>query len=83
MTTETQDRVATALELLSQANVAMITAIETAVKESDTEEVKYNERTIKYKGYGELVMVDEYDHETNIDDLSADDLYDICLQLTD
>ena len=83
MTRETQYRVAIALELLSQANVAMITAIETAVKESDTEEVKYNERTIKYKGYGELVMVDEYDHETNIDDLSADDLYDICLQLTD
>ena len=83
MTRETQYRVAIALELLSQANVAMITAIETAVKESETEEVKYNERTIKYNGYGELVMVDEYDYETNIDDLSADDLYDICLQLTD
>ena len=83
MATETQYRVETALELLSQANVAMITAIETAVKESETEEVKYNERTIKYDEYGELVMVDEYDYETNIDDLSADDLYDICLQLTD
>ena len=83
MATETQYRVETALELLSQANVAMITAIETAVKESETEEVKYNERTIKYNEYGELVMVDDYDYETNIDDLSADDLYDICLQLTD
>ena len=38
MTRETQYRVAIALELLSQANVAMITAIETAVKESETEE---------------------------------------------
>lgn len=79
MATETQYRVETALELLSQANVAMITAIETAVKESETEEVKYNERTIKYNDYGELVMDDEY--ETNIDDLSADVLYDICLEL--
>lgn len=81
MATETQYRVEIALELLSQANVAMLTAIETAVKESETEEVKYNERTIKYNGYGELVMVDEYDYETDIDDLSADDLYDICLEL--
>ena len=83
MATETQYRVETALELLSQANVAMITAIETAVKESETEEVKYNERTIKYNDYGELVMVDDYDYETDIDDLTANDLYDICLQLTD
>ena len=86
-----QNKIKTALEMLSKANAAMIEAISAAVNESENEEVNYTEsnkydggeeRTIKYNENGELMMFDDCDNElVAIDDLSADDLYDICLQL--
>ena len=90
--TESQNKIQAALEILSKANVAMVEAIGAAVNESENEEVKYTEsgkydggeeRTIKYNENGELMMFDDCDNElVAIDDLSADDLYDICLELT-
>lgn len=86
-----QNKIYAALEMLSKANVAMIEAISAAVNESENEEVNYTEsnkydggekRTIKYNKDGELMMFDDCDIElVAIDDLSADDLHDICLQL--
>ena len=86
-----QNKIKTALEMLSKANAAMIEAISAAVNESENEEVNYTEsnkydggeeRTIKYNKDGELMMFDDCGNElVAIDDLSADDLYDICLQL--
>jgi hypothetical protein len=85
------NKIQTALEMLSKANVAMIEAISAAVNESENEEVIYTEsdkydggevRFIKYNENGELMMFDDCDNElVAIDDLSADDLYDICLQI--
>lgn len=90
-TTQSQNKLQTALEMLSKANVAMIEAISAAVSESENEQVNYTEsnkydsgeeRTIKYNENGELMMFDDCDNElVSIDDLSADDLYDICLTL--
>ncbi len=89
--TQSQNKLQTALEMLSKANVAMIEAISAAVNESENEQVIYTEsdkydggeeRTIKYNENGELMMFDDCDNElVSIDDLSADDLYDICLGL--
>jgi len=87
--TETQNKIKASFEMLSKANVAMIEAISAAVNESEeviyTESDKYDggeERTIKYNENGELMMFDDCDNElVAIDDLSADDLYDICLEL--
>lgn len=89
--TQSQNKLQTALEMLSKANVAMIEAISAAVNESENEQVIYTEsdkydggeeRTIKYNENGELMMFDDCDNElVSIDDLSADDLYDICLEL--
>lgn len=89
--TQSQNKLQTALEMLSKANVAMIEAISAAVSESENEQVIYTEsdkydggeeRTIKYNENGELMMFDDCDNElVSIDDLSADDLYDICLGL--
>ena len=86
-----QNKIKTALEMLSKANATMIEAISAAVNESENEEVNYTEsnkydggeeRTIKCNENGELMMFDDCDNElVAIDDLSADDLYDICLQL--
>ena len=89
--TQSQNKLQTALEMLSKANIAMIEAISAAVNESENEQVIYTEsskydsgeeRTIKYNEDGELMMFDDCDNElVAIDDLSADDLYDICLGL--
>lgn len=89
--TQSKNKLQTALEMLSKANVAMIEAISAAVNESENEQVIYTEsdkydggeeRTIKYNENGELMMFDDCDNElVSIDDLSADDLYDICLTL--
>lgn len=90
-TTQSKNKLQTALEMLSRANIAMIEAISAAVSESENEQVIYTEsnkydggeeRTIKYNENGELMMFDDCDNElVSIDDLSADDLYDICLGL--
>lgn len=90
-TTQSKNKLQTALEMLSRANIAMIEAISAAVSESENEQVNYTEsskydsgeeRTIKYNENGELMMFDDCDNElVSIDDLSADDLYDICLGL--
>lgn len=90
-TTQSKNKVQTALEMLSKANIAMIEAISAAVSESENEQVNYTEsnkydsgeeRTIKYNENGELMMFDDCDNElVSIDDLSADDLYDICLSM--
>ena len=89
---ESQNKIQAALEILSKANVSMVEAIGAAVNESENGEVKYTEsgkydggeeRTIKYNENGELMMFDDCDNElVAIDDLSADDLFDICLELT-
>ena len=90
-----ESKVANALELLSNANNAMIEAITQAVNDSDTKEVSYEEnvdkysncgytetRTIKFNEEGELVMFDDCSNElVAIEDLSADDLYDICVNM--
>ena len=90
MTKETEKQVSDALALLADANTAMVKAIEQAVNEAGGElsyednPAKYDAetRTIKFNEAGELVMFDEYDNELSaIEDLSADDLYDICINL--
>ena len=90
-----ESKVANALELLSNANNAMIEAITQAVNDSEDKEMSYDEnidkysncgyaetRTIKFNEDGELVMFDDCDNElTSIEDLSADDLCDICVKM--
>lgn len=90
-----ESKVANALELLSNANNAMIEAIMQAVNDSEDKEMSYEEnvdkysncgytetRTIKFNEEGELVMFDDCDNELAvINDLSADDLYDICVKM--
>ena len=80
-----------ALNLLSQANNAMINAISTAVKEDDVsveetidESCGYTElRFIRYNEDGDLCMFDDADNELyHIEDLSADQLYDICVKIS-
>ena len=90
-----ESKVANALQLLSNANNAMIEAITQAVNDSEDKEMSYEEnvetynncgytetRTIKFNEEGELVMFDDCDNElVAIEDLSADDLYDICVNM--
>ena len=90
-----ESKVAYALELLSEANNAMIEAIMQAVNDSEDKEMSYDEnidnysncgyaetRTIKFNEDGELVMFDDCGNElVTIGDLSADDLYDICVKM--
>lgn len=90
-----QSKVANALQLLSNANDAMIEAIMQAVNDNEDKEMSYEEnidkysncgytetRTIKFNEDGELVMFDDCDNElVAIEDLSADDLYDICVKM--
>lgn len=92
-----ESKVANALVLLSNANNAMIEAITQAVNDSEGKEMSYEEnvdkysngvcgyaetRTIKFNEEGELVMLDDCDNElAAIEDLSADDLYDICVKM--
>lgn len=91
ITTQSQNKLQTALEMLSKANTAMIEAINAVVNESENKEVIYPEshkydwwetRTIKHNENGELMVFDDCDNELRaIDDSSADDLYDICLSM--
>ena len=93
MNQKVNSKVIESLTMLADANAAMYDAIMTAVHESDNgivtfienENGKYDtgeERFIKYNEDGELMMFDNYDNElVAINDLSADDLYDICIQL--
>ena len=90
-----ESKVANALELLSNANNAMIEAITQAVNDSEDKEMSYDEnvdkysncgyvetRTIKFNEDNELVMFDDCSNElVAIEDLSADDLYDICVNM--
>ena len=89
-----ESKVSNALELLSRANNAMIEAITQAVNDSEDKEMSYDEnieysncgyaetRTIKFNEEGKLVMLDDCDHElTAIDDLSANDLLNICVKM--
>jgi hypothetical protein len=90
-----ESKVTNALELLSNANNAMIEAITQAVNDNKDKEMSYDEnvdkysncgytetRTIKFNEEGELVMFDDCDNElVAIEDLSADDLYDICVKM--
>lgn len=84
-----------ALELLSEANNAMIDAIVRAVADSDKKEISYKVmvdiregvsevRTIKANADGDLSIF--FNNSENdyflIEDLSADELYNICLGLT-
>lgn len=82
-----------ALNLLSQANNAMINAIIAAVKEDGDsvsveetidESCGYTElRFIRYNENGDLCMFDDANNELyHIEDLSADQLYDICVKIS-
>ena len=94
MTEQLTKQFADALDLVSKAKNAMINVIISAVQESDNNEVEYLEicstarnsytenRTIKYNEEGNLCMFDDYDNELClIEDLTANDLYDICLNI--
>jgi hypothetical protein len=90
-----ESKVTNALELLSNANNAMIEAITQAVNDNKDKEMSYDEnvdkysncgytetRTIKFNEEGELVMFDDCDNElVAIGHLSADDLHDICVKM--
>lgn len=88
-----QSKVSNALNLLSQANNAMIEAILQAVKDSDTNSIDYEvtivescgyteTRTIKSDEDGNIAVFDEDDNECiHVEDMSADDLFEICAQL--
>jgi hypothetical protein len=90
-----ESKVANALALLSDVNNAMIEAITQAVNDSEDKEVSYDEnvdkysncgyaetRTIKFNEDNELVMFDDCGNElVAIEDLSADDLCDICVNM--
>lgn len=96
MTEKLAKQIGDALNLLSQANDAMINAIIAAVKESEDGEIDYVEtcscgidssydenRTIKYDDDGDLCMFDDYDNQIGlIEDLSANELYDICVKIS-
>lgn len=86
----TQSKVANALQLLSNANDAMIEAIMQAVNDNEDKEISYEDSNygytetcyIKFNEEGELFMFDDYDNElVAIKNLSADDLYDICIKM--
>lgn len=95
MTKNLTKQIGEALNLLSQANDAMINAIIAAIKESEDGAIDYVEtcscgigssydenRTIKYNEDGNLCMFDDYDNEIGIiEDLSANELYDICIKI--
>ena len=93
MTEQLTKQIGDALNLLAQANNAMINAIIAAVKESEDGCIDYTlsspidanydeNRTIKYNEDGNLCMFDDYDNEVGIiEDLTANELYDICLKI--
>ena len=93
MTKKLTKQIGDALNLLSQANDAMINAIIAAVKEDGSsvsveetidESCGYTElRFIRYNEDGDLCMFDDADNELyHIEDLSADQLYDICVKIS-
>ena len=93
MTEKLTNQIGDALNLLSQANEAMINAIIAAVKEDGSsvsveetidENCGYTElRFIRFNEDGDLCMFDDADNELYlIEDLSADQLYDICLKIS-
>lgn len=95
MTEQLTKQIGDALNLLAQANNAMINAIIAAVKESEDGCIDYVEicscgigssydenRTIKFNEDGNLCMFDDYDNEIGkIEDLTTNELYDICLKI--
>lgn len=93
MTEKLTKQIGDALNLLSQANNAMINAIIAAVKE-DGDSVSVEETIDESCGYtelcfirfnedGDLCMFDDADNELYlIEDLSADQLYDICVKIS-
>lgn len=93
MTKKLTKQIGDALNLLSQANDAMINAIIAAVKEDGDsvsveetidESCGYTElRFIRFNEDGDLCMFDDADNELYlIEDLSADQLYDICVKIS-
>lgn len=96
MTKKLTKQIGDALNLLSQANDAMINAIIAVVKNSEDGEIDYTEtcscgidsgydvcRTIKYNEDGNLCVFDDYDNQIGlVEDLSANELYDICLKIS-
>ena len=93
MTEKLTKQIGDALNLLSQANEAMINAIIAAVKEDGDsvsveetidESCGYTElRFIRFNEDGDLCVFDDADNELYlIEDLSADQLYDICVKIS-
>ena len=85
----TQDLIKEGYDLLSQAREKMITAITDVVEAKgsieyyDRIEFGNELRVIKYNEDKNLFMFDDCDNElVAVEKLTADDLYDICLQLT-
>ena len=93
MSNELTGKFANALSLVAQANNAMIEAIEDAVRENEDGEVSFYEtiddscgyeedRYIRYNDDGDICVFDEDDNELyHIEDLSANELFDICVKL--
>lgn len=94
MTKKLTKQIGEALNLLSQANNAMINAIIAAIKENEgyIDYVEtcscgngstYDEnRIIKYNENGDLCLFDDCDNEIGlIEDMSADELYVICIKI--
>jgi hypothetical protein len=82
-----------AFHLLQEAKNAMIEAIESAVSESDTNEVSYDETIDESCGYteeriigkenGRLCVFDEYGNKIQyVDNFSADELFNICNKIS-
>ena len=93
MSNELTGKFANALNLVSQANSAMIEAIEDAVRENEDGDVSYYEtiddscgyeedRYIRYNDDGDICVFDEDDNELyHLEDLTANELFDICAKL--
>ncbi len=85
---KTQDYIKEGFEHLSKANIAMLNAIVNEVKEKGVvvyeDYVEPEKRYIKYNEDGDLAMCDECDNSlVLVEDLSADDLYGICIQIAE
>ena len=94
MKEEVRNKIANALNALSQANNAMIESIQLAVKESEDNEITITKTidescgyvedyTIEYNEDGDLCMFNEKDYELyHIEDCSAAELHEICIKIS-
>lgn len=94
MSEKTTKKIGDALELLSQANSAMIDAIIDAVAENEDGEISYSvtidescgyteERIVSPNDDNEWCIFDENGNEIqHLEDATADELYEICVKIS-